>query len=72
MYIYTFLISLLVTEIREGVGIRRGSVIGDFPLCYEKLVGGTVSLNLILLIYVVITLHYEWYINKVYLIYYIL
>ena len=29
---YNFLISLIVTEIREGVGIRRGSVIGDFPL----------------------------------------
>ena len=23
----------MVTEIREGVGISRGSVIGDFPLC---------------------------------------
>ena len=28
----------IVTEIQEGVGIRRGSVIGDFPLhIYEKL-----------------------------------
>ena len=30
--IYNLLISLIVTEIREGVVIRRGSVIGDFPL----------------------------------------
>ena len=30
--IYNFLISLIITEIREGVGIRKGSVIGDFPL----------------------------------------
>ena len=29
------MISLIVTEIREGVGIRRGSVIGDFPLYIE-------------------------------------
>ena len=29
--IYNFFISLIVTDIREGVGIRRGSVIGDFP-----------------------------------------
>ena len=28
------MISLIVTEIRERVGIRRGSVIGDFPLLY--------------------------------------
>ena len=33
MYIYNLLITLIFTEIREGVGIRRGSVIGDFPLC---------------------------------------
>ena len=26
------MISLIVTEIPQGVGIRRGSVIGDFPL----------------------------------------
>ena len=26
------MIYLIVTQIREGVGIRRGSVIGDFPL----------------------------------------
>ena len=26
--------SLIVTEIRDGVGIRRGSVIGDFPYIY--------------------------------------
>ena len=32
MYIYTFLITLIFTKIREGVGIMRGSVIGDFPL----------------------------------------
>ena len=32
MYIYNFLKYLIVIEIREGVGIRRGSVIGDFPL----------------------------------------
>ena len=32
MYIYNFVISLIVTEIRERVGIRRRSVIGDFPL----------------------------------------
>ena len=32
MYIYTFFISLILTELRDGVGIRRGSVIGDFPL----------------------------------------
>ena len=30
--IYNFLISLIFTEIREGVAIRRGSVLGDFPL----------------------------------------
>ena len=29
---YNLLIYLIVTEIRDGVGIRRGSVIGDFPL----------------------------------------
>ena len=32
MYIYNVFISLIVTEIRDGVGIRSGSVIGDFPL----------------------------------------
>ena len=37
MNIYNFLTYLIVTEIREGVGIRRGSVIGDFPLlCLAK------------------------------------
>ena len=35
MYIYNFLISIIVTEIREGVGINTGSVIGDFPLSID-------------------------------------
>ena len=33
---HTFGYAIWLYQIREGVGIRRGSVIGDFPLSYSS------------------------------------